>query len=150
MDSILQGGRVLAPLPRERPVQLIDGRDLAAFMLHLVEGDIAGTYNALGPDEPLTWGRMLDDIVEVSPTPNWCGWSRTSSSPRASSYELPEGGESPLYHQMSWERGRAAGPKPRPHGGHRRRHARMGSEPHRPEMLMTLQRESVVLASTAP
>jgi 2'-hydroxyisoflavone reductase len=151
---IPQGGRVLAPLPRERPLQLIDGRDLAAFMLHLVEGDIAGTYNALGPDEPLTWGRMLDDIVEVSGADAELVWVE-SDELLAAGLELGElglweGGESPLYHRMSWERGRAAGLTPRPHCDTAAATLEWDRNRTGREMLMTLQRESAVLASTAP
>lgn len=49
-----RGGEVLAPGRREDPVQLIDVRDLAEFMVRLIEGDRAGIYNVAGPREPLT------------------------------------------------------------------------------------------------
>lgn len=49
-----RGGEVLAPGRREDPVQLIDVRDLAEFMVRLIEDDRAGIYNVAGPREPLT------------------------------------------------------------------------------------------------
>ncbi|MBE2269660.1 MAG: NAD-dependent epimerase/dehydratase family protein [Anaerolinea sp.] len=59
---VAQGGEVLAPGTPERPVQMIDGRDLAAFQLHLLEAGIVGVYNATGPSEPYTWGTWLDGM----------------------------------------------------------------------------------------
>src|SRR6266487_2610867 len=44
---IADGGRVLAPEPRDAPVQVIDARDLAEWCLHLLERDVEGTFNAV-------------------------------------------------------------------------------------------------------
>jgi 2'-hydroxyisoflavone reductase len=46
---VARGGRVLAPGPREREVQVIDARDLAAWCVHLAEHRTTGTFNAVGP-----------------------------------------------------------------------------------------------------
>jgi 2'-hydroxyisoflavone reductase len=43
------GGRVLAPGCPADPLQFIDVRDLAGFLLRLVEDDCEGTFNATGP-----------------------------------------------------------------------------------------------------
>lgn len=48
-----RGGEVLIPGRREDPVQLIDVRDLAEFMITLLETDRSGIYNAVGPRTPL-------------------------------------------------------------------------------------------------
>ena len=45
------GGEVLVPGPRD-PVQYIDIRDVASFMIRLVEERSGGTYNAVGPAAP--------------------------------------------------------------------------------------------------
>lgn len=55
-----QGGEVLAPGRPEQPVQAIDARDLAAWMLRATTERIAGTFNAVGPDRPTTFGEMLE------------------------------------------------------------------------------------------
>ncbi len=55
---IAQGGSVLAS-PQDQPVQLIDVRDLAEWVVHLIDEKISGTFNATGPREPLTMGQML-------------------------------------------------------------------------------------------
>jgi 2'-hydroxyisoflavone reductase len=54
------GGPVLAPGRPDRPVRLIDARDLAAWMLELVERGRDGTFIADGPAGTLTMGEMLD------------------------------------------------------------------------------------------
>jgi 2'-hydroxyisoflavone reductase len=54
------GGRVLAPRAPDQPVQLIDARDLADWIIRMVEAAATGVYNATGPAGPLTFGRMLE------------------------------------------------------------------------------------------
>ena len=53
-----QGGRVLAPAPPEQPVQFIDVRDLAAWIVTAVERGLAGVYNATGSG--VTFGELLE------------------------------------------------------------------------------------------
>ncbi|MBV8946810.1 MAG: NAD-dependent epimerase/dehydratase family protein [Solirubrobacterales bacterium] len=59
---LAEGGRVLAPRAPDQPVQLIDSRDLAGWMLDLVEAHATGVFNATGPAAPLTFGPMLERI----------------------------------------------------------------------------------------
>ncbi|HZE05500.1 MAG TPA: NAD-dependent epimerase/dehydratase family protein, partial [Solirubrobacteraceae bacterium] len=63
---VAAGGEVLAPEPRRGPVQLIDARDLAAWIVHLVEGDVAGVFNAVGPERPLTMQQLLEVCCAVA------------------------------------------------------------------------------------
>jgi 2'-hydroxyisoflavone reductase len=56
-----RGGRVLAPGARQRPLQLIDARDLAAFVLDMTAARATGAFNAVGAQ--LTWGEMLAACV---------------------------------------------------------------------------------------
>jgi 2'-hydroxyisoflavone reductase len=69
------GGEVLAPGRKSDPVQYIDVRDLAAFMLHLVEHDASGVFNAIGPAAaPMTIDSFLREAcaaLAVSPTLVW-------------------------------------------------------------------------------
>ncbi|MGH2885770.1 MAG: hypothetical protein ACRDPA_24240 [Solirubrobacteraceae bacterium] len=53
---------MLAPRAPDQPVQLIDARDLAGWILRMVETGATGTYNATGPATPLTFGAMLERI----------------------------------------------------------------------------------------
>lgn len=54
-----EGGDVLVPDALDQPVQIIDVRDLAAFMLDLTEQRHTGTFNATGPAQPFTFGEVL-------------------------------------------------------------------------------------------
>lgn len=58
---VAEGGEVLAPEPRDAPVQVIDGRDLAEWCVELIEGGVGGTFNATGPDEPLSMEGVLTE-----------------------------------------------------------------------------------------
>ena len=57
---LARGGEVLAPGSPDDPMQHVDVRDLAAFMIRAVEDDFTGTYNVTGPREPLTMGGLLE------------------------------------------------------------------------------------------
>ncbi|HST36707.1 MAG TPA: SDR family oxidoreductase [Allosphingosinicella sp.] len=59
-SRVLDGGEVLAPGEPETPVQFIDVRDLAAWMIRLVEAGQTGTFNATGPEQASTMGALLE------------------------------------------------------------------------------------------
>ena len=58
---VAKGGEVLAPGKPDQPVQFIDARDLAAWVIRLVESKRTGVYNAAGPDYRLSLQQMLDE-----------------------------------------------------------------------------------------
>jgi 2'-hydroxyisoflavone reductase len=67
---VLRGGTVLAPAPPEQPVQVIDVRDLARWMVRMAASGSSGVFNATSPPGALTFGSMLeacraDDVVWV-------------------------------------------------------------------------------------
>lgn len=57
---VARGGEVLAPDRPDRETQFIDARDLADWTVRMVEASAIGVYNATGPAERLTMGRLLD------------------------------------------------------------------------------------------
>ena len=66
--------RAVVPAPRERPLQFIDARDLAAWMLDLATNDVAGAFNAGSP----AWKWRMEDLVTAlvaasasPPRPAW-------------------------------------------------------------------------------
>jgi 2'-hydroxyisoflavone reductase len=63
---IAQGGTVLAPGRPERHVQVIDVRDLAAWLVHLAATRTPGVYNAAGPESRLTMSQVLETCQAVS------------------------------------------------------------------------------------
>jgi 2'-hydroxyisoflavone reductase len=56
---IARGGRVLAPTPREQPIQVIDARDHAAFALDMAERGTHATFNVTSPPGAETFSSML-------------------------------------------------------------------------------------------
>jgi 2'-hydroxyisoflavone reductase len=60
---LAEGGRVLAPGEPSQPVQLVDVRDLGAFLVKLAEDRTGGVFNATGPAQPLTLGETLARIA---------------------------------------------------------------------------------------
>jgi 2'-hydroxyisoflavone reductase len=57
---LARGGEVLAPGAPDRPLQLIDVRDLAAWMVRSLEAGCTGVFNANGPAAALTVGGALE------------------------------------------------------------------------------------------
>ena len=55
-----RGGEILAPAPPERPVQFIDVRDLAGWIVRMAEAGGTGVYNATGRAGEVTFGALLD------------------------------------------------------------------------------------------
>lgn len=54
-----EGGEVLVPDRPKQPTQFIDVRDLAAFILTMVEMGAEGTVNVTGPTAPMALSEML-------------------------------------------------------------------------------------------
>ncbi len=63
---VAQGGEVLAPGRPERPLQFIDVRDLAEWMVRMGEGRQIGVYNANGPVPQPAMGELLETCRSVS------------------------------------------------------------------------------------
>jgi 2'-hydroxyisoflavone reductase len=61
-----RGGRVLAPGPRDRPLQYVDGRDLAAWLLSCAERGVGGTYNTVSRPGHATMSELLDAANDVT------------------------------------------------------------------------------------
>ena len=60
---VARGGDVLVPGPAWRPVQLVDVRDLAAWIVRACEERSSGAFNATGPT---TMGAVLDAARRVA------------------------------------------------------------------------------------
>lgn len=69
-----RAAQAVVPAPRVRPIQAIDARDLAAWVMALVERDVAGTFNATSPAGALTFGDLVDACVAVASAPPQPVW----------------------------------------------------------------------------
>ncbi len=63
-QRLADGGRVLAPAPPEAAAQVIDARDLAAFVVSAAERGLSGTFNAV--DRPTTRAELLATCNRVA------------------------------------------------------------------------------------
>ncbi|MGW3045466.1 NAD-dependent epimerase/dehydratase family protein [Kitasatospora sp. NPDC001159] len=71
---LARGGEVLAPGRPDTPVQVVDARDLAAWMLALLEQGASGAYHAATPP-PFTMGDLLGAVASaVAPAGTTLTW----------------------------------------------------------------------------
>ncbi len=63
---VARGSTILAPEKPDVPIQIIDVRDLADFIIELIQQNVSGIFNATGPNHELTLGAMLDTCKLVS------------------------------------------------------------------------------------
>jgi 2'-hydroxyisoflavone reductase len=63
---IARGGEVLAPGNPDAAVQFIDVRDLAEWMIRLSEARHTGVLHVTGPAQPLTLGKTLEAMRQVT------------------------------------------------------------------------------------
>ncbi|MGY6025235.1 NAD-dependent epimerase/dehydratase family protein [Streptomyces spinosirectus] len=61
-----RGGPVLAPGPRDLPLQYVDVRDMAEWILGAAERELSGPYNMISPQGHATMGGLLDACVRAT------------------------------------------------------------------------------------
>jgi 2'-hydroxyisoflavone reductase len=59
-SRMAEGGEVLCPGDGSTPTQYIDGRDLGAWIVKLVEDGTVGVFNALGPERRIAMKEVLE------------------------------------------------------------------------------------------
>lgn len=157
---LARGGDVLAPGTPSDPIQQIDVRDLATFMIDLVEQRASGTFNAVGPQEPTTMGPFLEDVgaaVGSDATLEWVDADFLEENRAAFiTYWAAPRGEYLGMHQIDGSKAFAHGLRTRPIGEtardtldwwntldeERRSELRSGLSPEREEALLTAFRET--------
>jgi len=117
---IARGGRVPAPGDPELPVQIVDARDLAAWMLALAEDRVAGAFNATAPIGSETMGGLLGAAVAATGSDaalEWVPDERLQAAGVEPWVELPlwlPQAEFPGTWEVGTARARAAGLRCRP------------------------------------
>lgn len=70
-----RGGVVLCPGRPDSPMQYIDARDLAGFIVGLLESGDDGVFHAVHPDPPYSFGEMLEELrAELAPEGTRLEW----------------------------------------------------------------------------
>ncbi len=62
LRRLQRGGQVLCPGPPTRPLQYIDGRDLAEWILLMAKGDLGGTFNTVSWPGHTSMGQLLETV----------------------------------------------------------------------------------------
>ncbi len=63
---VARGGDMAGPGTAADPIQIVDVRDLAAFMLGLVERRVDGFFNAVTPPGAITMGQLIDTSMKAT------------------------------------------------------------------------------------
>lgn len=69
-----RGGEVLCPGPINNPVQFIDVRDLADFIIDTIDDGHTGIYNALGPTHEHTMADLIHGCRAATNSDATCTW----------------------------------------------------------------------------
>jgi 2'-hydroxyisoflavone reductase len=87
-----RGGRILAPEGAHVPMQFIDVRDLAAFVVRSLERGNEGIFNVTGRPGSVTFGAMLEDAIALGGSDAeivWCDREAISRSGLEPWQEIP-------------------------------------------------------------
>ncbi|MBL8746242.1 MAG: twin-arginine translocation signal domain-containing protein [Phycisphaerae bacterium] len=112
-----KGGEVLAPGTPDDPIQIIDVRDLGEWIIHCIEHNVTGLYNALGPATPLKWGDVLNACQAAAANPSTLTWvdheflAQNGLPPGSLPIWIPPTGEMAGFHRWNCDKSVAAGLK---------------------------------------
>lgn len=115
------GGSMLVPGTPSDPLQVIDVRDLAEWIVHCVERRIVGVFNATGPAKELTMKAMLAgcetaaDLSGSAPaTPVWAAPEFLTENELSFPIWAPPTGETAGFHRTNIQRALENGLRFRP------------------------------------
>ncbi|WP_394139457.1 SDR family oxidoreductase [Cytobacillus oceanisediminis] len=66
VQRVAEGGNIVVPGRPDRPIQLIDVKDIATWVFDMAEKRKAGTFNVTGPDHKLTMEELLNTCKSVT------------------------------------------------------------------------------------
>jgi 2'-hydroxyisoflavone reductase len=72
---LARGGDVVVPGPADAPAQVIDARDMGAWMVRLLEDERSGAFHAASPAPAFSWGEQIETIAgAVAPAGTRLTW----------------------------------------------------------------------------
>lgn len=117
-----KGGEMIVPGKPTDPIQVVDVRDLADFVILCAEQNITGAYNVTGPKPPLTMKAYVEGIIKgVAPAGTTATWVdpeflQSNNVEPGGRFPLwiPPEGEAAGFHQRDVSKAVKAGLKFRP------------------------------------
>ncbi len=113
-----RGGEIAVPGGQDDPVQIIDVRDLGAWLVRLAEDRTTGVFNATGPARKLPWGRLVEACQKATPAKGTLTWIPAEFLAKQEGADFPIWapftGETKGFHTWSNARAIAAGLRFRP------------------------------------
>lgn len=115
-----RGGEILAPGTPNDPLQVIDARDLAEWIVLCIENGTMGVFNACGPVGGMKWGDCLAACQKAAKTPSTLTWvpaeflEQHGAGPGRLPIWIPPVGEYTGFHQRDISKAVKAGLKSRP------------------------------------
>jgi 2'-hydroxyisoflavone reductase len=75
VERIARGGEVAVPGPKDSPLQVIDVRDMGAWMVRLLEDGRDGAFHAASPAPVFTWEQAMQVLLDtVAPEGTSATW----------------------------------------------------------------------------
>ena len=106
-----KGGDIAIPGSPDDPVQVIDVRDLAEWLVLLVERNTINTFNATGPEKRLSWGTVIESCKKVARNAGKIQWIPADFVAKQEGVSfpiwVPYAGETKGFH--TWKNTRAVG-----------------------------------------
>ncbi|HZU52988.1 MAG TPA: NAD-dependent epimerase/dehydratase family protein [Holophagaceae bacterium] len=113
-----KGGEIAVPGAPTDPLQVIDVRDLGAFLVKLAEEGTTGRFNAVGPDKRLEWGRVVEACQVSTPAKSGLVWMDADFLAKHPEAEFPIwapfAGDTKGFHTWRNDRAMKAGLRCRP------------------------------------
>jgi 2'-hydroxyisoflavone reductase len=111
---ISEGGEMAIPGAPEDPIQMIDVRDLAEWIVHVIENSVSGTFNATSPSGAMTLRSFVEgcrDGVGADTKFTWVDREFAQSEEFSLPLAIAPFGEYAGFHRRSTERAMKAGLK---------------------------------------
>lgn len=114
-----KGGEIAVPGAPTDPIQIIDVRDLGAWLVRLAEDGTVGAFNACGPDRTLAWGDVIAACQKATTEKGTLTWIPAAFLLKREQHEgfpiwAPAEGETKGFHTWSNKRAIKAGLRFRP------------------------------------